>query len=98
MTFAWECIVGIVLGRIPNGILYMHMHDPWLYVSIELPGILFGPRLGLGSVLVENRIGGVKNPFKAGNIFQKLQGKRPAHAAVVHAVFMDGLNSGAKEP
>ena len=58
-----------------------------------LPRILLGPRLGLGAVLVEDRVGGVEHPLEAGNFLEQLDAVLPTHAAVVHAVFVNGLQA-----
>src|SRR5207248_2475201 len=97
VAFARIGIVGVVFGRVPLGVFDVDMDDEWFDVGVEFPRVLFAPGLGLAAVIVENWIGGIEEPFEAGDIVEEFEGKGPAHTAVVHAVFVDGLNAGVEE-
>ncbi len=54
---------------------------------------MFAPGFGFGAVVVEDGVGGVEDEFEAGDFLKEFEGEGPAHAAVVHAVFVDGLDA-----
>ena len=62
-----------------------------------LPRILFGPGLWLGAVSVEDGVGGIEDPLEAGDVLEQFDAVLPAHAAVVHAVFVNRLQAGVEE-
>ena len=63
LTFAWPVVVGIIFGGIPRGVLDVNVQDVIANVGPEFPRILAWPGLGLVAVTIEDRIGGVEDPF-----------------------------------
>ena len=90
-------VVGVLARRVPARVLDVDVKDVRLHLGIELPGVLLGPRLGLRAVGVEDGIGRVENQLETGRLLQQFQRVLPAHAAVVHAVLMDGLEAGMEK-
>ena len=68
-----------------------------LEVSPKFPRVLFGHGFGFAAVIIENRIGRIKDPFETRNIFQQFQSVLPTHAAIIHAVFVDRRDAGIQE-
>ncbi len=91
LAFAGIVVVAIVFRGDVSGVFDVDMGDVVADVFPEFPCVLSRPRLGLHAVSVEDGITGVENPFQAGAFFEEFQAVLPAHAAVVHAVFMHGL-------
>ena len=97
LAFAGPVVIGVVLRGVPCGVLDVDVHGMIAHVLPELPRVLFRPRLGLGAVGIKDGIGRVEDPLEAGNFVQQLQRVLPAHAAIVHAVLVDGLQAGIKK-
>ncbi len=63
----------------------------------KLPSVLAGPGLRQLSIGIENGVRGVEDPFESGAFFKDFECVGGAHAAVVHAVFVDWLEAGVEE-
>ena len=70
MTFAGPVVIGVILGRVPGGVFDMDVDDVIADVLPKFPGILLGPRFRLGAIRVEDGIGGIEYPFKAGTFIE----------------------------
>ena len=97
LSFAGEVIVGVVFLVHPGAILDVDVRGVFPDVLPVLPRVLLGPRLRLGAVGVEDGVGGVEHPLEAGDFLEQLDAVLPAHAAVVHAVFVNRLQSLVEE-
>jgi len=95
-TFARPIVVGVLFGGIPGGILDMDMDNMVGMCSQNSQASCLGQGLGLTDP-VENGIGGIENPLKPGAFVEELQAMLPAHASVVHAVFVHRLQAGHPE-
>ena len=97
LAFAGPVVVGVVLGRVPSGVLDMDVCDMIANGEPEFPRILLGPGLRFGTIREENGVPGVEDPLKVGNFFQQFQRVLRAHATVIHAVLVNGLDAGVEE-
>ena len=75
----------------------MDVRDVVAHVRPKFPWVLSRPRFGFGAVGIENGIRRIKKPFESGTFFQKLQRVLPAHATVVHAIFVKRLDARVKK-
>jgi hypothetical protein len=97
LPFAGPVVIGVVFRGIPGGVLDMDMGDAITDLGPELPGILTWPGAGLGAVRIEDGVGGVEDPFEARHLVEEFERVSRAHAAMVHAVFVNGLKAGVEE-
>src|SRR5205807_6747176 len=77
VAFTGPVVIGIILSRVPGGVLDVDVDRVIANVLPKLPWILFGPRLGFGAIGIEDRVGSVKNPFQARTFVEQLKGMLP---------------------
>ena len=63
------------------------------HVLPEFPRALHAPRLFAAAIGIKNRVSGIEHPLEPRHFLQQFLGMLPAHTAVVHAVFVHGLQT-----
>ena len=97
VALAGEGVVGVVFLVDPDAVLDVYVGGVFADFLPILPRILFGPGLWLGAVSVEDGVGGIEDPLEAGDVLEQFDAVLPAHAAVVHAVFVNRLQASVEE-
>jgi hypothetical protein len=89
---AREGVVGVAAGWVVGTVLDVDVGDGRFDRLVEFPWVLHMRRVV--AVHVEDGIAGIEDPAEARHFLEAAQGVADAHAAVIHAVFVDHDETG----